>query len=141
MKLKPSEAPPEARRSRSNTGYAVTIVYNVKRFVSVTELYLKLNDLKVKLSKYGTEWSDNIAIELKDTTNVLHLHTYCTCTRSPWVKPETGWNIQLKKIKPDTEQFWIKYINKYDPHPCAIQQRETLSQLYLTPVDSLFTPS
>lgn len=137
MKI-PSVAAPQARRSRLTNGYAVTIVYNRKQFITSAKLFNKLQKLKDSMSKYGTEWSNYVAIEIKDTTNVLHLHTYCTCTRSPWVKHNSPWNIQLKPITPGTEQYWIKYLNKHDACQYAIEQRETLSQFYLQDINNLF---
>lgn len=133
------ESAPQARRSRytRRIPYAVTIVYNPIKFISASELYDKLAELKTKLVKYGTEWSDNVGIELKKN-NVLHLHTYCVCDRSAWVRPERLWNIQLKKIKPGTDQIWLHYIKKLGNHPCAIEQREVESQIYLTPFTALF---
>ena len=129
--MAPAESASQTRRSRNSNGYKVTIVYNVKQYISASELYLKLAELKVQLSKYGCEWSSIVGIELKDTTNVLHLHTYVTCLRSPWVKPCKGWNIQVAQLTYDP-QIWLSYCEKYSQKKPAIEQREWLSKYYLT---------
>lgn len=127
------------RRSHSSNGnhYAVTIVYNRKEFTTSRKLFTQLELLKVQMTRFGTEWSDIVAIEIKESTNVLHLHTYCTCLRSPWVQPTTPWRYDIKKLRYDP-QIWLKYITKHDSNKYAIEQRETLSKLYLTDINSLF---
>ncbi len=138
MKIPSVAIVPQARRQSScSNGYLITIVYNKIQFISSEDLLNRLKLLKKQLLKYGAEWSSFIGIELKGN-NVLHLHTYASFIRSPWVKHSNPFNIQLKRITKGDEQRVISYILKDDPSACAIQQRETLSNHYLTNINQLY---
>ncbi len=112
--------------------YLVTIRMNKVFYLSKEELDVKLQDVIKHLFKYGTEWSSYIGYEL-DKRNVLHLHTYMSCTRAPWYKSNDGWNIQFKAFPVEDIANIIGYISKLDQNPYAIQQRETISQIYNNP--------
>lgn len=125
--LKPSET----RRSRF---ILVTIVRNGNAFVTLEELMNSLKILKGQLVKYGTEWSDNVAYEMKKNS-VLHLHTICSCQRAPFYKSPIGWNIQLKTIRhlrdvPHVISYINKCKNQYDGD---ILQLERASYIYTSP--------
>ncbi len=109
--------------------YLVTIRMNKILYLSKEELDYKYRHVVGSLSKYGTEWSDQIGYEL-DKRNVLHLHTYMSCTKAPWYKSNDGWNIQFKAFPVEDIYNIIGYITKCGMHPALIQQRETISQIY-----------
>jgi hypothetical protein len=111
--------------------YLVTIRMNKLNFLSKEDLDIKHRHIINSLSKYGTEWSDQIGYEL-DKRNVLHLHTYMYCTKAPWYKSNDGWNIQFKAFNVADITNIIGYINKCGSSPYAIQQRETESYIYTT---------
>lgn len=124
---------PQARRSRY---YIVTITYNPREYISKEFIDKKLSDIILKTRKYNTDWSDNRGYELK--RNTLHMHTIVSTERSPWYQPSKNWNIQFKEFPQSDYSNVVRYINKLDQHPCAIQQRETESYIYNLPVDELF---
>ncbi len=123
----------------TNTGkyYLVTIRMNKIFYLSKEDLDIKYRHLVKSLSKYGTEWSDHLGYEL-DKRNVLHLHTYMSCTRAPWYKSNDGWNIQFKAFPVEDVSNIIGYINKLGQTPYAIQQRECESYIYTLPMEAIF---
>lgn len=123
---------PQARRSRF---YLVTITYNPTIFISKDFLDSKFDDVVSKLRKYQTEWSCFKGYELK--RNTLHMHTICSCQRSPWYQPSKNWNVQLKNFPEADYDNVVRYIQKQDQTIAAIQQREYESYLYNT--EDLFT--
>lgn len=134
----PSKPVPQAGDSRINTKYYIfTLVHNTKIYTSSTELHQVLKQV-VNTTKYSPEWSSIIGIEIKEQSNVLHLHTFVTCHRKPWTPSIPGYNLQYKEFPPNDIVAILNYITKHDPHPCAIQQREQLSKLYLTPINQLY---
>jgi len=127
----PISKAPQARRSRF---ILVTIVKNGSEFTSLSTLYQMYLNVRAKLQKYNCEWSDNIGYELKKN-NVIHLHTYVSCERSPFIKQIYGWNIQLKQFPIDDICTIIRYINKcktqYDGD---LMQLEAASFYYTQPI-------
>lgn len=109
--------------------YLVTIRKNTKEFVSRHELNLMYIEVQNKLSKYDTEWSNFISYELTKS-NVMHVHTYCSCLKSPWIKSPINWNINLLMFPSVDLKKVINYLNKDGQHPCAQQQREYESYYY-----------
>lgn len=125
----------QTRRSRYYI--LVTIRLNHKRFISMDELYEKYLHIKSKLTKYGSDWSDNIGYELTKG-NVLHLHTYVVCCNKPWYKSDNGWNIQFKEFPLEDIKIIIDYINKQPQTQAAREQRETESKIYNLSLTELF---
>ncbi len=123
--MAPTVCAPQARRSRYSL---LTITYNRKTFLSLNELNQVFDGIKLSMRKYSAEWSDNVGYELK--RNILHLHTICSCTRSPWIQPIHGYNIQLKNFPQEAYHIVVKYILKESQNPVAIQQREYQSYVY-----------
>lgn len=119
----------KASQTRRSRFYIVTLVYNPNEYVSKADLDARLCIIKEYMSKYGAEWSDHVGYELK--RNVIHLHTICSCQRSPWIRPIKGWNIQLKEFPESDYMKVVDYIEKQDQHECAVDQRFMESWLYL----------
>ncbi len=137
--VKPKAKASQTRRSRLHLGkyYLVTLRWNRKEFISCEALMGKFINVLEYLAKYGTEWSDNIGFELTKG-NVLHLHTYCYCQTAPWYKSSEGWNVNFKEFPECDTRYVIDYIKKCDQSKPAIQQRETVSRLYNTHIESMF---
>lgn len=127
----------KASQTRRSRLYIVTIRNNHKQFLSLEDLNVKYQHIISKLSKYGSEWSDNVGYELTKG-NVLHLHTYVVCQKAPWYKSDDGWNIQFKEFPVEDVGNVIDYITKWDQSVAARQQREIQSYLYTQPLEAIF---
>lgn len=134
--LERSEKASQTRRSRF---ILVTIVRNGNSYVSIDEINDIYKRMIVQMSKYGVEWSDNIGYELKKN-NVIHMHTMCSCERSPFFKSPIGWNVQLKTIKDISEvPKVLDYINKCkNQYDGDIMQLEAASYYYTKPIGEVF---
>lgn len=120
----------KASQTRRSRLYIVTIRNNRNQFISVRDLNSKYQHVMSKLTKYNTEWSDNIGYELTKG-NVLHLHTYMSCEKAPWYKSDDGWNIQFKVFPFEDVDNVIRYIHKDGQSKPEIEQREVESYYYL----------
>lgn len=102
--------------------YIVTIKGHDHRHYTKSELDDKLNNL-IKRMK-AAEWSSLRAYE-SDSLQRMHVHTYCTTTRTPYYKKfqELGWSINFTEFPPEDMKKVHSYLNKQDQRKNRVEQR------------------